>query len=564
MASVTFPPELGGSGITISDDDSPATGLDGGGHRTRFVPALQQTVAVAGHVVAQVQTSVEKAAEATTQAGIATTQAGIATGAAGTATAQAGVATTQAGIATTKAGEANNSALAAAADRVLAQQALADTEAARNDALQASNDAVLQVATIDYKVDWQQAATNIARYGADQPHPGLDLQFQGATLLDPRVEFSRPGAGWVMGPAGLFVERGADVPRFAYDPVAGVPLGLLVEPAETAIKPNPIDSAFSDSFIPFGSTNQLLISPRSYPSPDGGNLAGTVTQQHESWSESSSRMQINLAGYPASVGDVFSLSWYEKQVSGPLATVYPGGGALAIRSVVGLTALSFGPVTELLGGWRRFQVRFRIDVEDGQDRILRLYFNNLQSGSTAAFFGWMITKRDAPPLSYIPVSVAAVTRPADVLHCDMQQLPGFSAQRGAIVVDWTDLSLIGQPIWLSENMSTSSGDSVGVSRQSSGNPLRLSMRVGNSPADIVPIGSIPVGQRLKVALRWEGTKVSASMNGAAPIALASTGDATSLNLRYLLVGNASHAIFRSVRWYPFPLTDAQLQAFSTL
>ena len=42
MASVTFR-----NGFTVSDDSSPSTGLGQGGHRTRFVPALQATVAVA-------------------------------------------------------------------------------------------------------------------------------------------------------------------------------------------------------------------------------------------------------------------------------------------------------------------------------------------------------------------------------------------------------------------------------------------------------------------------------------------------------------------------------------
>lgn len=51
MASVTFPPEVGGSGLTVTDDANPTTGLANGGHRARFVPALAQVVAVAQHVV---------------------------------------------------------------------------------------------------------------------------------------------------------------------------------------------------------------------------------------------------------------------------------------------------------------------------------------------------------------------------------------------------------------------------------------------------------------------------------------------------------------------------------
>lgn len=51
MASVTFPTTLGGDGSTVTDDSSATTGLGNGGHRTRFVPALAQLVAVAQSAV---------------------------------------------------------------------------------------------------------------------------------------------------------------------------------------------------------------------------------------------------------------------------------------------------------------------------------------------------------------------------------------------------------------------------------------------------------------------------------------------------------------------------------
>ncbi len=47
MSSVTFPTDLGGDGSTVTDDNNPNTGLDDGGHITRFVPALAQTVIMA-------------------------------------------------------------------------------------------------------------------------------------------------------------------------------------------------------------------------------------------------------------------------------------------------------------------------------------------------------------------------------------------------------------------------------------------------------------------------------------------------------------------------------------
>ena len=64
MAQVTFLTTIGGDGSTVSDDANPTTGLANGGHRTRFVPALAQVVAVAQDVVTNAQDVLASVAEA--------------------------------------------------------------------------------------------------------------------------------------------------------------------------------------------------------------------------------------------------------------------------------------------------------------------------------------------------------------------------------------------------------------------------------------------------------------------------------------------------------------------
>lgn len=68
MASVTFPAGVGGDGSTVSDDANPTTGLANGGHRTRFVPALAQMVAVAQNTVTQATNAASSATAAATSA----------------------------------------------------------------------------------------------------------------------------------------------------------------------------------------------------------------------------------------------------------------------------------------------------------------------------------------------------------------------------------------------------------------------------------------------------------------------------------------------------------------
>ena len=48
--TVYFDPAVGGTGLTVSDDGHPTTGLDNNGHRVRFVPALQNLVYIGSFV----------------------------------------------------------------------------------------------------------------------------------------------------------------------------------------------------------------------------------------------------------------------------------------------------------------------------------------------------------------------------------------------------------------------------------------------------------------------------------------------------------------------------------
>lgn len=64
MASVTFAPAVGGDGSTVSDDSNPTTGLANDGHKTRFVPALAQVVAVASNVLSNANAAAASAASA--------------------------------------------------------------------------------------------------------------------------------------------------------------------------------------------------------------------------------------------------------------------------------------------------------------------------------------------------------------------------------------------------------------------------------------------------------------------------------------------------------------------
>lgn len=76
MASVYFDPALGGDGSTVTDDNNATTGLGNNGHRTKFVPALSQTVVMAGTATTKAAEAAASASTASTAATTATTKAG--------------------------------------------------------------------------------------------------------------------------------------------------------------------------------------------------------------------------------------------------------------------------------------------------------------------------------------------------------------------------------------------------------------------------------------------------------------------------------------------------------
>ena len=75
MTTVTFDPAVGGNGLQVSDQAGEVNTLVLGGHRQFFVPALQQTVAVAGSAVASASSATSSANTASTKASEASASA---------------------------------------------------------------------------------------------------------------------------------------------------------------------------------------------------------------------------------------------------------------------------------------------------------------------------------------------------------------------------------------------------------------------------------------------------------------------------------------------------------
>lgn len=168
MSSVTFSTSVGGDGSTVTDDSNATTGLDGGGHRTRFVPALAQVVAVAANTVTKAGEAAASAGAAAGSASSAADQVDLTTaaGAAQVALAAAHVATasSQATASATSASQAATSASQASASATSAATSATSAGAAGTAAAQVLIGAVTQRPALrpSLSVDWTLRPTAAA------------------------------------------------------------------------------------------------------------------------------------------------------------------------------------------------------------------------------------------------------------------------------------------------------------------------------------------------------------------------------------------------------------------
>lgn len=175
MSSVTFSTSVGGDGSTVTDDSNATTGLDGGGHRTRFVPALAQVVAVAANTVTKAGEAAASASAAAGSASSAANQVGLTTAAGAAqvalAAAHANTASAQATAALTQANNAATSASAASAYATAAATAANDAVAVATGSIPPATTSAAGLMSAADKTKLDGVATGATNYTHPANHP---------------------------------------------------------------------------------------------------------------------------------------------------------------------------------------------------------------------------------------------------------------------------------------------------------------------------------------------------------------------------------------------------------
>lgn len=530
MAEVTI------NGHTYSDDSHPDTGLAGGGHRQRFIPALQDVVAVAGEVAASAAIAAQNAGAGT----VATTKASEAAASAATAT--------------TKAAEAAVSAANAAAV-VTGGTATLLPEAGK-----------IPLAGADTQIPhgW------VAPPALPLSRPSLLLDFKNGHI-DPRITFTRASTATYWDNQGVLRTALSGEPRIDHDPLTGACLGLLIEEQRTNLR------SYSDDFsnavwtkIFCSVISNVSLSP-----------AGTVTMEKLVEDASNNiHYLIHSAAVTTVIGNYYTRAIFAKKEERTKLSLQFDAAGFSVAQVASFDLVAKTAVVTTGGGaaWivdcgnNIFRCIFTseaataVGVVNSQTRLLDAGGNTsyLGDGSSGLYLWGDQFEIGKFATSYIPTTSAQSTRAADMAIMSAENFSSwYRAAEGTFVAGHSSGGLgVGNII----------ANAINANDGTSGNALALRYYAGSAyprfdatatvgGSSVVDFSEADYAINVAVlhALAYK-TNDFAYARGGAAIQLDTAGAVPVVN--QMSIGSGGRQHIQRVAYYPKRLSNAEIVALS--
>jgi len=348
--------------------------------------------------------------------------------------------------------------------------------------------------------------------------------------------------------AGLIESVANNVPRLDYS--NGTCPSILVEPQRT-------------NYMPYSQNISLWYSPA-----DGVTLTSNTTDTvSPDGTNNASKIAIvsgNKRSYDVtnSVAGVGTFSAYVKAGTSTSITLFTSSGSINIGynlSTLAITTSSgTGTITSVGNGWYRITATNTL----GASEVLQVLYTGT-AGQTIYIWGFQV-EASSYVTSYIFTNGAAVTRNADVLT---RAGFGNASTSGTLFFDFYAEKIEspnGQYI-----LQLFAGSSIGNASFSDANGLSI---IGNGTAiqifnngytQQVQTLTPTAGQRVKLAIRYNGTNVSSAINGTLSNVFADTAVGVKNALRINNGENGTQA-FNVVCFFPSYLTDSELASLTTI
>jgi hypothetical protein len=356
-------------------------------------------------------------------------------------------------------------------------------------------------------------------------------------------------------------------PRFDYDPVTLAPKGILIEEQRTNL------TTYSEQFDNAAWTKSgSTVSANATASPDG---AATADKLVEDTSTGDHRI-FNNAAITVSASATYTWSVYAKAAERTSVRV-------ANNSVIGATFnLTNGTFSDVSGGitaastsvgngWYRLTIT---GVAATSSERIAVYLvsggttSYAGNGTSGAFIWGAQLEAGAFATSYIPTVASQVTRAADQTSIVAPNFaPWYNQSEGSFVVEYlatADPAGTYRSLLQANNAGSTNYNSIRNANLAPTTAITNNqVVVGTLQANLVST-TLTANTIVKTSLAYRTNDFAAVTNGAAPITDTS-GSVPSDLINLTFIGgpfNAGQTWFRSIRYYPVRLSDAQLQALT--
>lgn len=405
----------------------------------------------------------------------------------------------------------------------------------------------------------------------------LNLQFAGATALDPRITFTRASSATYYNSLGILVTAGIDVARLTYNPSTLAAQGLLIEEQRTNLLTY---SELFDNAVWVKTNANITVSANTTVAPDGTSNADTATI-----STGGTDSRLNQGVAVANNSTSYTLTFYLKRVAAEAETRFDlrfaGGSStlnyacclnwsnLTINSVPGGSTPSGTSVTSVNNGWYRVSVTGANNSTGNTTCNCSLYPSTSSTGtviSSGSVFLWGAQlEAGAFPTSYIPTTSAQVTRAADSASMTGTNFSSwYNATEGSIyseVVSAPVSNIVQQVYYISDN---SSNNAMFLRRTTSATPSAAVVVGGVAQAD-VNSGTAAASSTYKFGFAYKVNDFAASLNAGA-VGTDTSGTIPVVN--QINLGSAfgtSQFLNGSIKkfvFYPRRLSNSELQALT--
>jgi len=397
----------------------------------------------------------------------------------------------------------------------------------------------------------------------------LSLDFASMGELDSRFTFTRNSIATYTNSSGIVTSVTAAATndpskaRFDYDPTTLTARGLLIEGSATNICTRSEDFANAVWVVDNGSATNPSVSVVSQSAPNGGSSVNRIT--FNKTGGTFSRIRQTLVG---TSGATYTLSVWMKANT--------ANGAAATQNVgLRIGADTGGLNCAVTTTWQRFSYSYSLSGTDASAQIM-LWDNIAGNDETADVLVWGAQIEAASgATSYIPTGSSTVQRAAD--SCSMTGT-NFSSWYGSPTAFSMLLEGIaqisanyGRVLCLSSGANTTSGIpnfNLGLSAATSNRPFINAYIVANNNIDTyAPAGAaLTNGVPFKIGVRHQTSSHyitrGTSLGATNPYAGFAAGLA---NLYFGITDGSTHRSvhYTRVKFWPFALSNAQLDAFAT-